>query len=300
MASSGYGYRNLGEDADANYRRNQLSGKPWFFYNNFPFAITLYVGNRARIIGTIQPKQELKTNRTLSGNILEGNEIITCFTSDKKEFIDPFVLRDDSRSVMLGAVGLQQEYSSLRVADKSIVGGLYLHNHISMPVDVYYKAGPRGFGANPSPSESTEAVRSTILIARIAPAGPYPGPADNARSYFGGGISQTYTDRDRNGFHYGDLLTFVVNGLPYTTTVITDSYSTNIHIGVVIQKELSDVPDSVFYRTDLPNVVDPSLYVRPMLGTKSANIAYSFDSKEWRSPLAYSSTKTYPHQLSYY
>jgi hypothetical protein len=218
--------------------------------------------------GTSRQPSVLKKRTTKKGYLLKGNDEMHVYVSTDgktaREFIEPFLLRDDSRTVSIGDVGLEQIYTGWYGADRPGVSGLHIINKLAMPIDVIYRNN---------------------LIAHV-------GGAEPGIGYFSGGTSQTYIDNEREGFRIGDRLTFVINMgngryLPYATSIISDSVATTVSVGVVIQKVDLAFPDTVEYRVDAPNVL-ATPYQNPIDAGTPFEMAYGRVGR----PL--------PYQLSYY
>ena len=226
-------------DADRSQRIHLLRGKPWTFINLLPIAVNVYVytPTKTDLIGTIEPRDTLTTDRSHSGmKLMEGYEIHVLYQQGEGcdgegpqyEIARPQFLFDDSRMVRIGDAVHEAKTNTLTQRTHTDIMGLRIHNHLTIPLDIYYKGNKIGMVAG---DDGTEAPMS-------------------------GSPGSIYLTNDHNGFRIGDELGFVFhyNRTPYCTVKIHDNYMSDLYIGVLNQHYVPTINDMFAYRVDSPNV----------------------------------------------
>lgn len=239
MKIGGYAqeYKNLAFDQSMETRQNILKGQPWKFINMLPYRIKVYMYRtaKAELIGIIEPHKTLVTSKTTSGLELQKNDSIHVMRflmingrMQEYEILRPVFLFEDSREVKIGNIMSEYQVNKSETIDiwHDIVG-IRIHNHISMPIDVYFK-GKR--------------------IAGIA--------KDDGTGFMAGSPNSVYLNNERKGFQIGDTIEFVFShdNLPYASAKIIDNYTSDIILGVINQHFVATRQDFYSYRIDEPNI----------------------------------------------
>jgi hypothetical protein len=232
-------YKNLSFDNDKEYRVASLKGLPWVFTNMLPYEIEVYMYRPAKteLIGVIQANGKLSTKTTSSGlDLKEGDAIhvLRRVNGKKYEILRAVFLFDDSREVKLGDIVFIDVLSTAGMIDiwHDIIG-IRVHNHISMPVDVYYR---------------------NYKIGSIA--------GDDGTGFMAGSPNSVYLNNDRFGFEIGDELSFVFSHdqKPYAKVKIIDNFTSDIVLGQISQHFVPIIQDYYSYRVDRPNITGLRYY----------------------------------------
>lgn len=223
----------LHDDEDRDSRRETLLGQPWIFTNLLPFDIKVVVRKVAISdeIGLVRAHSDFKTTKSKSGLDLkdgDGIHIIRTVNGKDYEVLRPVFLFDDSRMVKIGDIVYEDMVSTTPTIDiHHDIVGLRIHNHISMPIDVYFR---------------------DMRIGSIA--------GDDGTDFMAGSPNSVYLDNNRFGFNIGDELrfTFPLENKPYATMKIIDNFSTDIILGRITQKFVPMIQDQFAYRVNKPNI----------------------------------------------
>lgn len=232
-------YKNLSFDNDKEYRVASLKGLPWVFTNMLPYEIEVYMYRpvKTELVGIIRANGKLSTKTTSRGlELKEGDAIhvLRRASGKKYEILRPVFLFDDSREVKLGDIVFIDVLSTAGAVDIwHDVIGIRVHNHISMPVDVYYK---------------------DYRIGSIA--------GDDGTSFMAGSPNSVYLNNDRFGFEIGDELSFVFSHdrKPYAKVKIIDNFTSDIVLGQITQHFVAINQDYYSYRVDRPNITGLRYY----------------------------------------
>lgn len=230
-------------DEDEKQRAEYLARNkiPWEFHNLLPYTINVYVfrAEKLDLIGTIGAQGAIKASKSRSGMELKaGDEIhvlLSTNTADpassrarQYEITRPVWLRGDSRMVKIGDIVYEIGASFTNAIDiHHDMIGLRIHNHLSMPVDVYWKG---------------------LKIASIS--------GDDGTGYMAGSPNSAYLNNERFGFQIDDKLSFVFkhDQRAYATVTLIDNYTSDIIIGETTQKFNGEIQDMFGYRIDSPNI----------------------------------------------
>lgn len=241
--NTGFQYRNLSFDNDKETRITRLKGQPWKFINMLPYRVKIYMYRPAKteFVGTIEPHKNLITSKTKSGLELQEEDAIHVLRPvvikgkmDEYEILRPVFLFTDSREVKIGDIMSEYQVNKSNTIDiwHDIIG-IRIHNHITMPIDVYHKGN---------------------RIASIA--------GDDGTSFMAGSPNSVYLNNERKGFEIGDFLSFVFthDQKPYATVKIIDNFTSDIILGVINQHFVPTIQDTYAYRINEPNITGLKYY----------------------------------------
>jgi hypothetical protein len=236
-------YRAIDFDIDRDSRvaylaRNQI---PWKFINLLPYKINVYViqYKNLELVATIDANSTFETLKTMSGAPLKKGDAIHVLlptnklnprstTSNQFKILRPTYLFDDSREIRIGDIVYEDRVAFAPGIDiHHDIIGLRIHNHITMPVNVFYK------GEN---------------IAKIA--------GDDGTNFMAGSPNSVYLNNERFGFMIGDELSFVFvhDGKKYASVKIIDNYTSDIILGEITQHFVGAIQDMFSYRVNEPNI----------------------------------------------
>lgn len=194
-----------------------LSGEPKYFATIEPHAVLEYPPN------TFSDQDQLYTYINISGKLYP--------------FLQPYTFREIWKTIRLGAATYSSEDGHAIV--QSIhwaMRGVWIHNRIAYPLDVYYKGN---------------------LVAQV---GGY-----NGIEYMGGGNSSVYFTNSREGLNLGDEIEFKYS-LPGTegkrlfSVILNDNSCVSIYVGVVSGGFRGPDPDNAVYRIDKPSYTGITYY----------------------------------------
>ncbi|HMP29316.1 MAG TPA: hypothetical protein PKD85_06935 [Saprospiraceae bacterium] len=241
--NTGFQYKNLAFDNDKETRILRLKGLPWKFINMLPYRIKVYMYRPAKteLIGVIEPHKTLVTSKTQSGLELEENDaihvlrpvVIKGIVKDY-EILRPVFLFTDSREVHLGTIMTEDQVNQTQMKDiwHDIIG-IRIHNHITMPIDVYHKGN---------------------RIASIS--------GDDGTGFMAGSPNSVYLNNAHYGFEIGDFLSFVFthDQKPYATVKIIDNFTSDIILGVINQHFVPTMKDIFSYRVNEASITGQKYY----------------------------------------
>lgn len=214
---------------------------PWKFTNLLPYKINVYSlrFQKLDLISTIDANSTFETTKTSSGAELQKGDAIHILmptnrlspaskTSKQYEITRPVFLFDDSREVRIGDIVYEDRIAFTPGIDiHHDIIGIRIHNHITMPINIYYK------GEN---------------IAQIA--------KDDGTSFMAGSPNSVYLNNERFGFMIGDelLFEFAHDKKKYASVKIIDNYTSDIIIGETTQHFVGAIQDMFSYRVNEPNI----------------------------------------------
>lgn len=232
-------------DRDARVKYLARNDIPWRFKNLLPYKVNVYISkiHKLELIATINANSSIETTQTKSGIPLQkGDEIHVLYPTNKLaptvgeqyKILRPAFLFDDSREVRIGDIVYEDRIAfSPGIDIHHDIIGIRIHNHISMPVNVFYK------GEN---------------IAQIA--------GDDGTSFMAGSPNSVYLNNERFGFNIGDELSFefVHDKKKYASVKIIDNFTSDIIIGEITQHFVGAIQDMYAYRVNEPNITGLRYY----------------------------------------
>lgn len=209
------------------------AGKQWTVENRLPSTLVLYKQSQAghrKEVGEIQARSEI----TLPSNTFEEGDFLIVYRRYGDlfyPFMEPQILKLRSRHIILGDIGFSQgEGRGIVMASNWDMRGVWLHNHLSVPLNVYYKGN--------------------LVVQIHSNAG--------GLSYMGGGANVVYFDNSRQGLNRDDVLSF-----RYATSdghdkflqdaVLSNVQAMNIHIGIIRAVPWRPDPFNGVYKVDIPS-----------------------------------------------
>nr|QBK86226.1 MAG: hypothetical protein LCMAC102_00200 [Marseillevirus LCMAC102] len=210
---------------------NQQRGDVWRIKNMLPTPLVLYwekyLSGFPQKLCTIKPHEELTFQ---SNQFADRDQLYTYYEYEgqKIPFLQPYMFRELWKTITLGSV----EYSSMdghlqTQASNWDMKGVWLHNRLAFPIDVYYKGN---------------------LAAQMY--------AYDGMNYLGGSASSVYFDNDREGLDFLDTLEFKYS-LPnhkedIFSATLDDIQCQSIYIGTVSGGMRGPAPDTFAYSVDRP------------------------------------------------
>jgi hypothetical protein len=235
-------YTDINFNEDRTWREKTLESKntPWKFENLLPYEVNVYVytPNKIDLIGQIPPHGNISTTKSKSGMSLKTGDEIHILksavpgrltkTTKQFEIARPVWLFGDSRSVIIGDIVYEDRVAFTNGVDiHSDMIGLRIHNHLVMPLDVYWKG---------------------LKIAQIS--------GDDGTSFMAGSPNSVYLNNERFGFNIDDSIKFVFtqDQKPYAEIRLIDNFTSDIIVGQTTQKFVPAIQDMFGYRVDKPNI----------------------------------------------
>jgi hypothetical protein len=206
-------------------------GRQWMISNRLPSTLVLYkqsqAGHRTEVC-EIQARSEL----TLPPGTFEEGDFLIAYRRYEDlfyPFMEPQILKMRSRHIILGDIGFTQgEGRGIVMASNWDMRGVWLHNHLSVPLNVYYKGN---------------------LVVQLH--------ANAGLSYMGGGANVVYFNNSGQGLNRDDVLSF-----RYATSdghdkflrdaVLSNVQAMNIHIGIITAVPWRPDPFNGVYNVDGP------------------------------------------------
>lgn len=240
MRSVGY----LGSDIAIRKNQDALRGFGWTIKNNFPFWVEIiahvhHLSPRTTLT-SISPGGSVFIDEKRLSNVSLIRVVLLRMisTADPYDLVDAFSPRMDSRKIIIGDIGYTSNTGMREVYSNSQIRGIRIHNHISLPISIYFKG---------------------INLAKIE--------GNNGLSYHAGGKSVVFVDNDRNGFMIGDVLSIKVlvttpeirsgkvgSELPYLDVAFTDQAFSDLHVGLITQNSTQGPNDLYAYSLKYPSM----------------------------------------------
>ncbi len=224
-------------------------GVPWKFENLLPYKINVYVyrPTATDLICTLNPRGTASTLKSRGGLMLKAGDAIHVLkpianinknpsAQEQIEIARPVYLLPDTRSVKIGDIVYEDRNSFTNGIDISHdMIGLRIHNHLTMPIDVYYI--PKN-GTNPK----------GLRIAHI--------DSDDGTNYMSGSPNSVYLNNEWFGFNVDDSLKFVFSHdqMSYATVKLIDNFTSDVIVGETTQKFVGAFQDMYGYRANEPNI----------------------------------------------
>jgi len=243
-----YSAINFNEDRDmriAYLARNKI---PWKFINLLPYKINVYslrAPQNLELIATMDANSTFETDKTKKGTLLMKGDAIhvlmptnklnpSSLRSNQYKIARPVFLFDDSREVRIGDIVYEDRIAfSPGIDIHHDIIGVRIHNHLLMPINIYYKG---------------------LNIAQIA--------GDDGTSFMAGSPNSVYLNNERFGFMIGDKLSFEFahDKKKYGSVTIIDNYTSDIILGETTQHFVAAIQDMFSYRVDEPNITGLQYY----------------------------------------
>lgn len=221
--------RSMNSDFRQMFERRAAVGKNWSVRNRLPSDLVLW---KSSPTGAREHVTEILANSSISlpaGTFAEGDTLIPYARYDDVlyPFLEPLLLKPWGRDIVIGDTRFSiGEGRGIVRASNWDMRGVWLHNHLSIPLNVHYKGN---------------------LVVQLH---PYDG-----LGYMAGGAANVYFNNSGQGLNRGDVLSFTYadgSNKKLYDTVLSNVQANNIHIGLVTSIIREPDPFNGVYNVDIP------------------------------------------------
>ena len=213
---------------------------PWTLKNMLPVKLELwlekYQSGDPRPFGILD---EFETKVFPPSTFSVRDQLFTYIRVHGKLYplLEPYMFRDIWKTVRLGAVTYDSGAGhSVVQASNWNMRGVWIHNRIRVPLDIYYKGN---------------------LVAQVS--------AYNGIEYMGGGASSIYFDNNREGLNFEDEIEFRSSVPGHNkklfSVTLDDQQCTQMYVGTVSGGLWGPNPDNAVHRVHKPVFTGVGFYV---------------------------------------